>query len=327
MSSSSWPLDAAPVGGRRAPRWTVVLLPITFPLALAAQAVLLLPVTIRDVRLLGRVLAWTVVAVLLIRTSFMGHFGYLTEQGAWSWFWNEARVFTYPRLLDGFMEGRIEHFYVARGTAGTWTVLLVFTLVWASILFLLRCLLRGAQVSLSADGSHPAPLPRPGIVRPTPLGLLSNLALFFIWGCLPALLVLSLPPTVNLPRSSDFHTMMDGPAWVWDRLQPLGYPRLLDPAMEELQRRLPLAELEEVAGRPLKPIEETWWWTGFLQDSEEARRARMPESPEEPAPLHLHWNRYALAIMGLVVLVVALPLTAAAALVWAWRRWLDAVRR
>ncbi len=304
-----------------------MLLPITFPLALATRAVLLLPVTIGDVRLLGRLLAWTVGAVLLIRWFALRYFGYAGERGAWYWFWNEARVFSYPRLLDGFMEGRIQHFYDTQGTSGAWTFLLVLTLVWASILFLLRCLLRGAQVGLSADASRPVPLPRPGLVRPTPLGLLANLTLFFVWGCLPAVLYLALPPTVNVPWNHGYHTTMDGPAWVWDHLQPLGYPRLLDPVMKDLQRQLPLAQLEFTDGRPLRPSEAAWWWTGIVQDFDEKRRRGFPEPPPAPAPLYLHWNRYALAIMGLEVLVVALALTVVSAVVWAWWRWLDTVRR
>ncbi|MDP9353929.1 MAG: hypothetical protein M3R02_01345 [Chloroflexota bacterium] len=308
--SAEYPPDFFAVPrGRRAPRWLLIFLPITLPLLLLRLGVRYLARILLafgrvglDVGLFLRLFAWTVGIGFTLRLVLFDSFGYASEAAVMAWFWAEARNDEGgPLLLDAFWAERLTGYAVARGGLTAFIPpLLLLALVWAAGLYLFRVVLRALRRGLSPDRDTPLPLPRPRLVAPTPWGLLGNALLLFLWGWVPALGLLLLPPTVDL--FGRWHRTLESTTLAWTGLRYLSYPRLLDPLMADLQRHLPL----KGTGMSQSLADLRWW--------------------SEGVPLAVHWNRYALGILAVELATVAAGLAVLMGLVWVWQSWAAAAK-
>jgi hypothetical protein len=313
----------------RGVNWSMLALPVTLPAAVAWHAVLLLPYTTkRNVKAWWRCLLVVLGLAVVTRLLVVKHAVSWMRGEIFDWYWAEARYLLLPRLFDGLYRSIRDEYVVAHHPWDIWILVAALVAAFGTGLFLLWSLVLGARLSVSLDRSHPLPLPYPKIRSLTPWGIGANFLVCVLWGCLPALYVLLLPPTVSTAFASPYEMTRTsrGPAWLWDRLQVLYYPRLLNPAVEHFERELPLerlrfrGRLRQVDG-PERTAMELYWWSGQRKRLDPATRKLMPPPPSSYPPLGVHWNRALLAILGLEIGVIAVAATAVLTAASAWYVW------
>lgn len=281
---------------RRSPRIAAVLLPATAAIALLrllarslARSLLALPGAALDVALFAKTFGAVAGGWLACRLLLFHHFGPGERTGEFAWLWGEARLlFAFPRLLDDAWRRWLGG-YVPSSRTSIVKSLLLLTLVWATGLHLAIALLRAVRVGFSPDGRTPLPWPKPRLRAPLPFGFIANAAAFSLRLCIPAALLLALPPGLR-PFWRWYRPVspLDAVPGLWPLLDRLVYPRPLDARMRGLLAR----------------------------HGQDARR----QGVFSPA---LHWNRSILEMAGIEIGVLAVGLAALWSAAWllaSWRR-------
>lgn len=217
---------------RRPPAWAMVVLPVTLSLALLrlllrslARTVLALPGDRHAPKRFVRVLLWTNGVALATWILLFGDLSWRDRVAVLDWYWRQARVVGYPRLLDDFWARQL-----AAYDPDVWHSLLrpfvTLTTVWASAIFLGCLVLSAIRRGFRADGASGRLLPTPRPRAPLPVGFAANVLAVALWGWLPAGFVLALPPVVTL-RGRGFSST-EAFTHLWQQLRWLSYPRLFD---------------------------------------------------------------------------------------------------
>ena len=231
------------------------------------------------------------VAGVAVALGFLLFAGFSWRERAYvlDWYWHQARVLGYPRLLDGVWADGLAGY-----TPAAWHSILrpfaTLAVVWASAVFLLRLVAAALRRGFGADGAALLPWPKP---KPrSPLGIPANALIVVGWGWLPAGFLLALPPVVG-PAG---YSVSSAEAFtrVWSALRWLPYPQVLDARAA----RLSAAALERSA---------LW-------------------SVRQPVDLSVKFNRPLVELVALELATIGLGVALALSAVWVWQAWRGAAR-